>query len=152
MKGRVAHGTFQKLGEGGTKFRPYLSQAYRAYSYGDGGRGQISNHQFSVTISLLPPLSKVHGDSCSYGLKTLRRIAVIGVCVQHNGKTYSDTCMLCPKEASFSFKWLKCGHSTIPSHCSIPVEHFTDLLPFQTSRFDLCGYFFSCRMIILASN
>ena len=34
--------------------------------------------------------------------------------------------MMYPKEASFPSKWLKCGHSTIPFHHSIPVEYSTD--------------------------
>ena len=34
--------------------------------------------------------------------------------------------MMCPKEASFPSK---CGHSTIPFHHSIPVEHSTDSIP-----------------------
>ena len=36
---------------------------------------------------------------------------------------------LCPREASFLRKCLKCGHSTIPFHHSIPVEHSTDSIP-----------------------
>ena len=33
------------------------------------------------------------------------------------------------RKASFLSKWLKCGHSTIPFHHSIPVEHSTDSIP-----------------------
>ena len=115
--------------------------ANRAYSCGSGGRGPPSmnpcdsvNHQFSATISKisLPPPSPVEsGNSCSQGSKTfLRRIAddpCWSLCAAQWKNLFRH--MICPKEPSFPSKWLKYGHSTIPFHHSIPVEHSTDSIP-----------------------